>query len=232
MNVIDNLHSGRFLKSYVNTIQRTFPYVYVLRDHARWLDASRYTYAVAASFRPLSPSALESANIELGRGQPVARFMPQDVFAAWLGSQRNVLLTDDYAPVDNMLASVLLKTDSMRETVRHFRSGEELDARDELQGAIDEYSEALRLNPWHIPSHMSRGRAYVRLRQFEPAILDFGEAIRLDPEHAPAYGNRAFAYGQLDMHTKAQQDFNQALDLGYSPALLKETFDGLSANLR
>ena len=110
VNVVDKLHSGRFLRAFVNTLQRTFPHVYVMRDDARWDDDNRYTYVVAGSLWPLTSTALEEANVQAGRGQPITRFMPREEFQAWFESKDNILLTDDYAPVDNLIASLYLES--------------------------------------------------------------------------------------------------------------------------
>ena len=110
VNVVDKLHSGRFLRAFVNTLQRSFPHVYVLRDDGQWDDDSRYTYVVVGSLRPLSYSGIAAANREADRGVPVARFMPQHRFEAWLNDRDNILLTDDYVPVDNLLAPLYLES--------------------------------------------------------------------------------------------------------------------------
>ena len=111
VNVVDKRHSGQFLRAYVNTLSRTFPYVYVMRDDENWEDDGRYTYVVAGSRRPLTSDALIAANTNARRGYPVTRIMPEDTLVAWLNNgKRNVLLTDDYVPVDNMLAPLYLES--------------------------------------------------------------------------------------------------------------------------
>lgn len=111
VNAVDKLHTGAFLRALVNTFQQTFPHVYVLRDNARWDSDSRYTYVVAGSLRPLSPKDIEQANIRAGRGEPVTRIMPEGVFQAWLNSRDNILLTDGYVPVDNLVAPLYLESE-------------------------------------------------------------------------------------------------------------------------
>ena len=111
VNVVDKRHSGQFLRAYVNTLSRTFPYIYVMRDDENWEDDGRYTYVVAGSRRPLTSYALIAANTNARRGYPVTRIMPEDALVAWLNNgKRNVLLTDDYVPVDNMLAPLYLES--------------------------------------------------------------------------------------------------------------------------
>ena len=110
INVVDRMHSGRFLRSVVHTLQRAFPYVYVMRDDSRWDNDDRYTFIVAASMKPITDVEVKSANLRAGRGSPVTQFMPKDAFASWIADERKVLLTDDFVPVDGMLAPLYLQS--------------------------------------------------------------------------------------------------------------------------
>lgn len=103
VSIIDKMYSGRFLKAYVNTLQQTFPYVYVMAEHALWNDVPN-TFVVAGSLAPISLSGLENANSNTGRAPLVTKIMPEDSFRSWINTDANILLTDDYVPVDNLLA--------------------------------------------------------------------------------------------------------------------------------
>jgi len=109
VNLVDKLHSGRFLRAYVNTLQRTFPQVYVLRDDAYWDSDRRYTYVVVGSLAPLDVTALQEINLRAGR-VPVAQLMPGEAFQAWQASKGSIVLTDDYVPVENLLAPLYLES--------------------------------------------------------------------------------------------------------------------------
>jgi len=110
VNVLDRLHTGRFLRAYVNTLQRTFPHVYVMRDDTAWASDRRYTYVVVASQSPITATALQEANARQGRGKPVAQLMPGEEFQAWQASRSTIVLTDDYVPVENLLAPLYLES--------------------------------------------------------------------------------------------------------------------------
>ena len=60
--------------------------------------------------------------------------------------------------------------------------------------AIEDYTEAIRLDPELAVAYSNRGLAYDELGQMERAVADFDEAIRLDPQLALAYHNRGNAY--------------------------------------
>ncbi len=110
INVVDRMHSGRFLRSIVHTLQRSFPFVYVMRDDSKWDDDVRYTFVVTAAMRPITAVEISSANRLAGRGTPVTQFMPDDAFASWIADDRKVVLTDDFVPVDGMLAPLYLQS--------------------------------------------------------------------------------------------------------------------------
>jgi spermidine synthase len=110
INVVDRMHSGRFLRSVVHTLQSVFPHVYVMRDDSRWDNDDRYTFIVAASMKPITAVEVTSANLLEGRGSPVTQFMPKDAFASWIADERKVVLTDDFVPVDGMLAPLYLQS--------------------------------------------------------------------------------------------------------------------------
>lgn len=110
INVVDKMRGGRFLRSVVHTLRRTFPHVYVLRADERWDDDNRYTFVVAAALAPLDVERIAAANRAFGRGAPALRVMPPETFALWLEEGRKTLLTDDFVPVDGMLAPLYLES--------------------------------------------------------------------------------------------------------------------------
>ena len=99
----------------------------------------------------------------------------------------------------------------------HFLRGNAYHETAEYQSAVDEYSEAIRLNPEIAPAYSNRGNAYAELGRDERAIEDYDEAIRRDPELAPAYSNRAVSYRALGKDEEAQADFDRAAELGFVP---------------
>ncbi len=110
INVVDKMYSGRFLRSVVHTLQHVFPHVYVMRDDSRWDSDDRYTFIVAASMVPIVAAQVTSANMFEGRIAPVTQFMPEDTFTSWFADERKVVLTDDFVPVDGMLAPLYLES--------------------------------------------------------------------------------------------------------------------------
>ena len=81
------------------------------------------------------------------------------------------------------------------------------------QGAINNFTEGIALNPNDAQAYNNRGEAYQNLRQYQQAIADLDQAISLNPDYAEAYNNRANAYLNLQQYPEAIADFNQVISL-------------------
>ena len=101
VNIIDGAY-GRFLRAYVHTLRQTFAYVYVASTSADWRGASRNTIVIVGTDTPLDPDAFGA--VSLWRQW----LLPEEEVAALLAEDVAVLLTDRYAPVEQMLAPVFL----------------------------------------------------------------------------------------------------------------------------
>lgn len=213
VNVVDKLHSGRFLRAYVSTLQRTFPYVYVIRDSPEWEDDNWKPHVVLGSFQPLSDAAIRDANAQAGRSYLTSHIMPDDTLISWLNAQESIFLTDDYAPVDNLVAPLFLEKHGLSEAEKHYEAGFELGSQGKLKEAIAEFDEAIRLDPNLSGAYNNRGIVYARLGQFKRAIQDYDEALRLNPQDAVAYYNRGTAYEKLGQFKHAIRDLEEAIRL-------------------
>jgi Flp pilus assembly protein TadD len=68
----------------------------------------------------------------------------------------------------------------------HYRLGFALGQKADLDGAIQEYRKALRLNPAHADTHYRLGAALDQNAELDGAIQEFREMLRLDPGHTIA----------------------------------------------
>ncbi len=108
VNVVDKFHSGGFLRAVITTLQASFPHVYLLADSKDFENDNRFTFVVAGAMQPLTYADVYFASHAEQRGDPELTLMPQDELDDWLGMRQNTLLTDDYVPVDNLLAPIFL----------------------------------------------------------------------------------------------------------------------------
>jgi spermidine synthase len=105
VNIIDGPRAD-FLRAYAHTLRQTFRYVYVAPTIDSWRQSPRSTFVLIGSDAPLDQALL--ATVDAGDGDPLLarQMLGQDEIAGLLAQGRVVTLTNQYAPVDQMLAPV------------------------------------------------------------------------------------------------------------------------------
>jgi len=101
VNIIDGAY-GHFLRAYVHTLRQTFAHVYVAPTNQEWRTASRNTIVIVGANVPLDMAAFADESLWQ------KYVLPEEKVAAILAEEPPVLLTDRYAPVEQMLAPVFL----------------------------------------------------------------------------------------------------------------------------
>ncbi len=102
-NVIDIFSIGRFLNAYHNTLAAVFPHVRVYSGPAL-PTTTRSTFVIVASRTPIIPDSIRDA-----RGAPVASTISDEMLADLVERNGRLVLTDTYAPVENLIAPVFLR---------------------------------------------------------------------------------------------------------------------------
>jgi spermidine synthase len=101
VNIIDGA-LRRFLPAYVRTLQQTFDYVYVAPNAEGWRTVSRDTFVIVATDVPVDLSGFEVDS------RFRSSVLSDAEVSELLEEGRDVILTDRYAPVEQMLAPVYL----------------------------------------------------------------------------------------------------------------------------
>jgi tetratricopeptide (TPR) repeat protein len=83
----------------------------------------------------------------------------------------------------------------------------------DLDLALADFTEAIRLDPESAEAYHSRGNVHFAARAYDRAIADYNEALRLDDGLAMAYLNRGLANARQRRFRDAAGDANQALRL-------------------
>jgi spermidine synthase len=104
--VIDKIVGGKFIPAYTDTVLQVWPAVQVLSEGDTWQSPSPSTYVVAAGNTAVAPDELARARGQGPNGAIVTRVMPGDQMHQWLDDAHAPVLTDDYAPVDNLIAPI------------------------------------------------------------------------------------------------------------------------------
>jgi tetratricopeptide (TPR) repeat protein len=84
----------------------------------------------------------------------------------------------------------------------------------QYQRSIEDFDNAIKLDPEHADALGNRGIAHLNLGQYQRAIKDFDRAIHLESNNAAAFiTGRGAAYANLGRHQQAIENYNQAIKL-------------------
>ena len=97
--------------------------------------------------------------------------------------------------------------------------GHEKNEKRELDGALADLDEAIRLDPTYACSYNNRGRTYAFKGDLDRAIADYSEALKIDFNMFIAYNNRGDAYFHKRQLDEAIVDFSVALKIAPNYAL-------------
>lgn len=105
LNIIDG-RTGKFARSTVRTLQQTFPYVAAIPVIENYQELVRNTWVVVGANQPIDRQTyLEAASVTAR--QDIAEHLWDGArLDEFIASGPWVILSDDYAPVDNLLAPV------------------------------------------------------------------------------------------------------------------------------
>lgn len=99
----------------------------------------------------------------------------------------------------------------------YLQRGFEAHQNDNLDDAIEYYTEFIRLDPADTSNisvaYYSRGIAYGAKNEYDPAIEDYNISIRLNPNFAEAYNNRGYAYHKKGEIDRSIEDYNRAIQI-------------------
>jgi tetratricopeptide (TPR) repeat protein len=112
------------------------------------------------------------------------------------GTDRYILPIQDYVP-----------------TAEALKRGIQLQEKGDFDGAIREYTEAIRLSPKCAKGYCMRGIAWKSRGNLDKAISDQTEAIRLKPKYAEAYRMRGIVQKEKGSIAKAIADLSEAIRL-------------------
>jgi spermidine synthase len=108
VNVIDTFEGGEFLKAYANGLRAVFPHVYIFGRGSEFLPFDRNTYVLMASRQPLNREAFAAVTADASVVDRTTA-LDEEKLNTYLKSGRALTLTDDFAPVDQLLARLFIE---------------------------------------------------------------------------------------------------------------------------
>lgn len=142
---------------------------------------------------------------------------------AELASANNVQSAAERCENENYDAAIQACSEVIRNDRRaawaYNNRGLELKKKHELEKAISDFSEAIRLKPDFAEAYYNRGRT--QGADTGAAIADFDEAIRINPKYAEAYNSRGDAWEKRGEVNKAIADYQEAIRVNPNYELAK-----------
>lgn len=215
INLIDVLDIGYFLGSYTKTLLQTFPHVNIVTEGGA-PKTIRTTFTVIASKKEIDVKTI----ILNSRLAFQCRFFDDNDIALINNDSNNIVLTDDYSPVDNFLAPVVKQSAKEILATKYFEKAEQYKKQEIWQNAIDNYGMAIKYNPSvSLKAYNEIGLIYVYQGKYNDGISSFLKAIeyynQLDiKQHiiGSIQYNLAMTYKRINNNKEAASFFSQAIE--------------------
>ncbi len=112
--------------------------------------------------------------------------------------------------------------------LEHKNAGNVLNAKGDKDGALAEYSVALRIDPKFADAYSNRAGVYNERGEYDLALDDYNSAIQFDPKHRAAFLNRALTWRNLGEDTKERADFDRAIEYADNETIRAAAYNGRS----
>jgi predicted membrane-bound spermidine synthase len=198
VNLIDLLGSGRLLGALANTMAVVFPRVegYALGDPDRIMGNSRMTFVL------IGHSGLPDCSSRFEVAEPTSRPTRLDDarMARYRRSVDGLVLTDSYAPVEQLVSPVVLASSRELGAVEALRRAMELARQGDLDGYVASCRRAVELDPERAEAHYNFGVGLHRQGRAGEARDHWRRAIELRADYAEAHHNLgASLYAEGDL---------------------------------
>jgi hypothetical protein len=113
--------------------------------------------------------------------------------------------------------------------IAHDGLGVALDNKGQIEEAISQFQECVRLKPTYARAHYNLGVAFFQRGRTDEAIQQFQEALHLEPNQAEAHNNLGAALGRKGQTDAAIRQFQEALRLKPDHAVARKNLNALLA---
>jgi tetratricopeptide (TPR) repeat protein/MFS family permease len=206
INLVDSKKSKKFLMAIVNTLQKVFPYIYVIQPKKVEEFKSGYdTFIIIASLNKIKKSFFSEVSGKLVNNKKI---------------MSKIILTDDFSPVENLLKEAFSIQGERLVCRRIMEKGERYIEEGRFEEAINQFKKALKINPEFVEAYNDIGSLNAWQGKFEEAINYYEKALRIEPEFKPALIGLASAYDRKGNIKKAEKIYKKILNLDPNVAIV------------
>lgn len=213
INLIDLKASPKFLPAMVKTLEKTFQRVYVFStERSEGLSLGGYgTYVIAASQKEIDAK-------KIGSVREHGRYLDEKGLRLLEGAAPTAtILTDDFAPVDNLLAEAFLVKGEYMTYMRLIDRGAELIGEKKFNEALLKFENAIRINPNMPMAYNNIASIKARQARYVEAIGYYQKAVELEPEFIQAMIGLGSALDKTGRREEAIEVFSRIIKI--DPAL-------------
>jgi len=142
INSVDMLNSGKFAGNLVNTLERTFPHIYLIKKRSR--NDLPDNFIIIASKKVIDLSNLKTEETMANNSLWVLD--SNDI--GELGNKADAItLDDDYAPVENLLAPAVRQLSTLIIADKYIKQAGELNSEGRWEKAVNKYRMVIQICP-------------------------------------------------------------------------------------
>jgi len=216
IEMIDVYNSGKFLGAYVSTLEKTFSNVYVVAT-ADLLRTERNTFVIVAAKQELDLSDLAK---DYKRQELDLWNLDESEIGQVKTNAGEIILTDDYAPVENLMAPVakISATDFLVD--RYRTKARELSRQGKLEASIKTYKDLVSCDPTEATfpyNEMAlilagQGKDSEAIETFRKA-LEADKEAEIKGEVAGIHYNLGIVLKRVGKTMEAKENFDKAANL-------------------
>ena len=207
INVVDIFDSGLFVGSAINTLEETFPYVYVVAEDKN--HSFRNTFVIITAKHELD---LKNIISQYKREELKIWHLDAPDISKLRQKSRQLILTDDYCPVENLLAPVAYDSGKDASAENFLKRAKELERKGQLAESIETHLSAIKIYPiTSVQSYNEIGIIYAKMGNLEQAVEAFNKALRYNDE-SEYKSNMASIHYKLGVILKKLGKSEQAME--------------------
>ena len=213
IELIDIYNSGLFLGAFINTLEQTFPYVYVVTEDSP--RSARNTFVILAAKQKIN---LKNLNKE----QPVRNLdlwiLSDSEIKTLKQKPQQTVLTDNFAPVENLLASVVRNSAAEFLSKKYLEQAGKLKNEKKWDESIEKYKDIIKTDPLSaITAYNDIGAILAAQGKWNQAVdafksaLEYNKKAKLNSGVSDIYFNIGSALKRLGRNEEASEYLQKAI---------------------